>query len=147
MSFESSTVSFGPTWCVPQPVQRAPLTGIPLLYGMAATPAHVARMAELGAGWLPIHTTSVDGLRDGIAALRSAFVAAGRDPASLQVRASARLHLTDDGSIDVVATRDACAHLVDLGVTEAAVGLGRHCTNAAEIERFVADAVRTFADL
>jgi probable F420-dependent oxidoreductase len=147
VSFASPTVSFGPTWCLPQPVQSAPLTGIPLHYGMAATPAHVARMAELGAGWLPIHTTSADELGAGIAALRAAFAEAGRDPKTLHVRASARVHLGDDGHIDVEATRAASAHLAELGVTEAAVGLGRHATDPASLQRFVADAVGAFAGL
>jgi probable F420-dependent oxidoreductase len=141
VSFESSTVSFGPTWCLPQPVQRAPITGIPLHYGMAATDAHVARMAELGAGWLPIHTTTPDELVGGIARLRDAFAAAGRDPATLQVRASARVKTDEHGQVDVDATAEANAHLAELGVTEAAVGLGRHCTDAASIEAFVAAAV------
>lgn len=147
VSFESSTVTFGPTWCLPQPAQRAPITGIPLHYGMAATPAHVARMAELGAGWLPIHTTSVDELQAGIDAIRAAFTAAGRDPNSLQVRASARVQLTDDGHIDLDATRAASAHLSELGVTEAAVGLGRHATDPSSLQRFVGDAVAAFAPL
>jgi probable F420-dependent oxidoreductase len=147
VSFESTTVSFGPTWCLPQPLQHAPITGIPLLYGMAATPAHVARIAELGAGWLPIHTTSVDDLRDGIEVLRRAFDAAGRDPATLYVRASARVQLTDDGRIDLAETSAANQHLAGLGVTEAAVGLGRHGANRAELERFVADAVAAFEPL
>ena len=147
VSFASATVTFGPTWCLPQPVQRAPITGIPLPYGMAATPAHVARIAALGAGWLPIHTTTVDELRSGIDALRGALTAAGRDPRSLQVRASARVHVGDDGNIDVDATRAASAHLAEVGVTEAAVGLGRHATDARALERFIADAVATFGVL
>lgn len=147
VSFASETVTFGPTWCLPRPVQRAPLTGIPLLYGMAATPAHVARIAELGAGWLPIHTTTSDDLAAGIAALRAAFLAAGRDPATLAVRASARVQLRDDGRIDVDATRAASTPLAGAGVTEAAIGLGRHARDVARLENFVADAVTCFAEL
>jgi alkanesulfonate monooxygenase SsuD/methylene tetrahydromethanopterin reductase-like flavin-dependent oxidoreductase (luciferase family) len=111
---------------------------------MAATPAHVARMAELAAGWLPIHTTTVDELREGIAGLRSAFSAARRDPATLRVRASARVSVSDDGRVDIAATRDANQHLAELGVTEAAVGLGRHAKDPATLERFVADVVAAF---
>lgn len=147
VEFASETVTFGPTWCLPQPVQRAPITGIPLLYGMAATPAHVARIARLGAGWLPIHTTTPDELGVGVAALRAAFATAGRDPATLQVRASARVKLDDHGRIAIDETRAASAHLAATGVTEAAVGLGRHATDASELARFVADAVAAFAPL
>ena len=145
VTFSSSTVQFGPTWCLPQPVQTAPITGIPLHYGMAATPAHVARVAELGAGWLPIHTTSLDDLAAGIAALRAGFSAAGRDPAALRVRASARVSVGDDGRVEVAATRDANQQLAELGVTEAAVGLGRDAKDPATLEQFVADVVAAFA--
>ena len=147
VEFASETLTFGPTWCLPQPIQRAPITGIPLLYGMAATPAHVARIAHLGAGWLPIHTTTPDELGAGVAALRAAFVSAGRDPATLRVRASARVKLDDHGRIAIDETRSANEHLASLGVTEVAVGLGRHATDASELERFVADAVVAFTAL
>ncbi len=147
VSFASATVSFGPTWCLPRPVQTAAITGIPVLYGMAATGAHVSRMAELGAGWLPIHTTTHAELVAGIESIGAAFAAAGRDPATLCVRASARVKLAADGSLDVGATQAASAPLREAGVTEAAVGLGRHATDPAELERFVADAVACFEDL
>ena len=77
VSFESETVSFTDIWCEPRPVQAG---GVPLSFGTAATPEFVELMAELGAGWLPIYTTTPEELLDGLARLRAAYRAVGRDP-------------------------------------------------------------------
>lgn len=147
VSFSGSTVQFGPTWCLPRPVQHAPVTGIPVWYGVAASGPHVARIAELGAGWLPIHTTTNDELRDGIATLRDAVAANGRDPKSFGVRAAAKVVTRDDGRIDIDATRDANAWLADIGVTSASIGTGRNMRSPGGLVQFVRDAVETFAAL
>jgi alkanesulfonate monooxygenase SsuD/methylene tetrahydromethanopterin reductase-like flavin-dependent oxidoreductase (luciferase family) len=147
VSFDSPTVSFGPTWCLPRPVQRAPLTGIPIHYGVAAEGAHVDRIVELGAGWLPIHTTMPDELRAGIDELHDALVARGRDPHDFAVRAAAKVVWRDDGRLDVGATRDANAWLGALGVTSASLGTGRSMESSQHLVEYVRDAVEAFAPL
>lgn len=142
VEFGSETVSFGPTWCEPRPVQPG---GVPLWLGMAATERTVARVAELGAGWLPIHTTSHERLVDGIVRLRAAFETAGRDPRTLGVRAAARPVLRDDGRLDGPATVAATETLTASGVTIASYGLGRHVRDASDVERFVTDLGHAFA--
>ncbi len=147
VSFASQTTSFGPTWCLPQPVQNSAISAIPLVYGIPATPVNVTRIAELGAGWIPIHTTTPDGLREGVAAIRAGFENVGRDAASLRVRATGRVQSDATGKIDWSATLDASADLREIGVTEVAVGLGRHCSDTTSIEHFVTRAVACFAAL
>ena len=51
ISFRSATVSFDDLICRPRPIQPG---GPPLWFGVAATEANAARIAELGAGWLPM---------------------------------------------------------------------------------------------
>lgn len=147
VSFTGRTLSFGPTWCHPRPVQQVPVTGIPLWYGVAASGPHVARIAELGAGWLPIHTTTPDELRAGITALRAAVAANGRDPGSFGVRAAAKLVTHDDGRLDIDGTRAANQWLADIGVTSASVGTGRTMKSPGGLVPFVHDAVEAFAPL
>jgi hypothetical protein len=84
----------------------------PLWFGVAATGPNVALMRELGAGWMPIHTTTRSELAAGIAALPPAF----------PVRAYLPVTAGDDGTVDEAATRDAIASYAELGVTMASVG-------------------------
>jgi probable F420-dependent oxidoreductase len=131
VEFASATVNFGPTWCEPRPVQQP----IPLWFGTAATERNLALMRELGAGWMPIHTTTRDELVAGIAAL----------PAGYPVRAYLPVALQDGGAVDVAATRDAAAEQEALGVTTASVGLGRNLTTGRDITGFVEAIARAFA--
>jgi probable F420-dependent oxidoreductase len=142
VSFESSTVSFTDIWCEPRPVQRG---GVPLSFGTAATPEMVELMAELGAGWLPIHTTTPEDLLDGLDRLRSAYRAAGRDPAGLHVRETLRPVIDDHGRLDIPATRAAAEPLAARGITMATVGLGRNLDDATAVARFFDDLGRAFA--
>jgi probable F420-dependent oxidoreductase len=82
-TFESPTVRFAGIWSNPKPVQ----TPLPLWFGMAPTEENARRIAELGEGWLPIYPDP-EYIRKGVDLVRRAFAAAGRDPATLRVRAT-----------------------------------------------------------
>jgi len=142
VSFESSTVSFTDIWCEPRPAQAG---GVPLAFGTAATPEMVDLMAELGAGWLPIYTTTPAELLDGLARLRAAYRAVGRDPATLHVRETLRPVIDEHGRLDVPATRAAAEPLAERGITMASVGLGRNLDDAKGVARFFEDLGRAFA--
>jgi probable F420-dependent oxidoreductase len=143
VSFESETVSFREIWCEPRPIQAG---GVPLSFGTAATPAMVDLMAELGAGWLPIYTTTPDELLDGIARLQAAYTAAGRDPKTLELRETLRPVFDASGRLDGPATRAAAEPLAARGVTSASVGLGRNLADAGGVARFLEDVGRAFAE-
>jgi probable F420-dependent oxidoreductase len=130
VAFASPTVSFGPTWCEPRPVQRP----IPLWFGVAASPSNLALVRELGAGWMPIHTTTPEQLRAGIAALPSGFPVRAHVPV---------VHHSERG-VDVGATRDAVGPYEALGVTVAAIGVGRVVESARDLEAFVRSVARVF---
>jgi probable F420-dependent oxidoreductase len=143
VSFASETVTFTDIWCEPRPMQTG---GVPLSFGTAATPEMVDLMAELGAGWLPIYTTTPDELLDGIARLQAAYTAAGRDPKALDLRETLRPVFTADGRLDGPATRAAAEPLAARGVTVASIGLGRNLENAGDVARFLEDVGRAFSE-
>lgn len=142
VSFESSTVSFTDIWCEPGPAQAG---GVPLAFGTAATPEMVALMAELGAGWLPIHTTTPDELLDGIERLRLAYRAVGRDPDAIHLRETLRPVIGVNGRLDGPATRAAAEPLAARGITMASVGLGRNLSDSGGVAQFFDDLGRAFA--
>lgn len=133
-SFHSDTVSFDDMRCLPRPLQQG---GIPIWFGAALTPKNLARIAELGAGWLPM-TSDLDELRAGHAALCDAFATAGRDPSEARVRANAPLMRNSDGRVDLDATLDALPALAAAGVDVAGFALARFARSRAAIEPFFA---------
>ena len=101
VGFASATVSFDALWCEPRPVQPG---GVPLWFGGGPTEATARRIAELGVGWLPVGGTSADDVGRGIGMLREAFERAGRDPATLEVRASGEPDLLEELGVTVRST-------------------------------------------
>ena len=96
-SFQSPTVSFDDLWCIPRPVQPG---GVPIWFGVPPTPRNVARVVEMGVGWVPVGS-DLDALASGARVLRDAFAAAGRDPAMLGVRANVPFAIGADGRVDL----------------------------------------------
>lgn len=129
VSFESGTVSFRELRCAPRPLQPG---GPPLWFGVAASERHAARIAELGAGWLPIETEP-DAIARGVAVLRRAFEQAGRDPATLGVRANAPIERGPDGRPDLDRTLAALPRLAAAGVTIAAFALPAWAPSFADL--------------
>lgn len=112
VTFRSPTVSFESLWSEPRPIQAG---GVPLWFGVGPTATTARRIAEFGVGWLPVAGTSFDDIARGIELTRAAFEAVGRDPDSLQVRAS--------GDPDELERR---------GVTIAGYALGRSVESMAD---------------
>ena len=141
VSFASSTLTFDELWCEPRPVQAR----IPVWYGGALTPPMIARIAELGDGWLPLGPT-VDEVGAGIETLRSALAAAGRDPAGLGVRVGLGVAVGDDRRVDAAGTVASVPDLAAIGVTTVSVALGRFISTRADIEPFLRDMVGALSD-
>ena len=132
-SFSSPSVSFDEIWCEPRPAQPR----LPLWLGAKATEENCARVADWGDGWMPLEArTGSDELLDGITRLRGAFIAAGRSPDELLVRAGMPFVRGDDG-FDFPATRDAALHLADAGVTHFSVNLRRSIATAGDARAFL----------
>jgi probable F420-dependent oxidoreductase len=134
VSFRSETVSFDELRCLPIPLQPG---GPPLWLGVAANERNAARMAELGAGWLPMESEPA-AIARGVATLRRAFAAAGRDPETLGVRANVPVANDAAGRPDLDATLAALPRLRDAGVSIAGFALARFVRSQAEIPGFLA---------
>jgi probable F420-dependent oxidoreductase len=142
VSFSSPSVTFHDLWCEPRPVQTS---GIPVWFGGGPTDRTAERIAALGDGWLPVGVRPVDELRDGIARIRTAYGAAGRDPSTLGVRAGVAVVTDDDGRPDLDRTFAPAADLAALGVTLISVALGRFLRDRADVAPFLRDVGAAFS--
>ena len=143
VSFSSPTVAFTDMWCEPRPLQPG---GVPVWFGGGANEATARRVAELGAGWLPIGVMPDDELAQGIAHIRVACAAIGRDPATVGVRAGLAIATTDDGGVDLDRTMARVPALRDLGVTVLSVTPARSVRAPGEIAPFLASVRAALAD-
>ncbi|EIV91519.1 TIGR03619 family F420-dependent LLM class oxidoreductase [Frankia sp. QA3] len=116
----------------PVPVQRR----IPLFYGVAATAANVRRIARLGDGWTPVGVTP-EQVRAGVAALRSAYADAGRDPATLVVRVPLPPVPDAGGGVDAARTVAAAGPYLEAGATMVVAGHNHRLRSAAEAGELV----------
>ena len=130
-AFESPSVSFREIWCLPRPLQPG---GPPLWFGVALGPKNLARITELGAGWMPMDSRP-EALRDGIAKLRAAFRSAGRSFEGFGVRAHAPTVRRADKSVDLDATLAGIAPLVEAGATSIAFALAQFVRQRDEIPK------------
>lgn len=128
-SFSSTTVSFERLWCVPRPAQPG---GPPIWFGGGAHSAAAARVAVLGAGWMPL--LGGEALRDGIDLMRSACASVGRAPSTLRVMAPAPTVRRDDGTADPTLSVEAAHDLASLGVTDVTFNLARWARSPDEID-------------
>jgi len=128
-AFESPSVRFRDVWCLPRPMQPG---GPPLWFGVALGPKNLARIAELGAGWMPMDSRP-DALRAGIAKLREAFRAAGRPFEGFGVRAHVAYARRADKSLDLDATLASIPGLVAAGATSVSLALAQLVRQRSEI--------------
>jgi probable F420-dependent oxidoreductase len=134
-SFDSPTLSFENLWCIPRPLQPG---GLPIWFGLAPTPRNVARIVELGAGWMPVGS-DVEALASGVRVLRDAFAAAGRDPASLGVRANVPVALGAGGRVDLDRTlAEGIPALRAAGATIAALPIAAFARDARSLDALLA---------
>lgn len=111
-SFHGETVDFERVYSRPAPVRG----DIPCWVGVRATEANCRFIAETADGWIPIEQDPEE-YKVGIAALRKAFEAAGRDPSTLSVRAQAQPQVDADGNMDLDATLATIPRMLEVGVT------------------------------
>lgn len=148
-SFESDTVSFQDLWCLPRPVQS---DGIPIWFGVGLNERNIARIVELGAGWMPVGARQ-DEVADGAKRLREACTAAGRDPATLGVRGAIAPLRGDSSSnepnrsnkssklgkrVDLERSlAEALPALSDAGVTHASLALAAFARRPEDVRPFL----------
>src|SRR5262249_27955811 len=106
---------FEKIWCEPKPVQP---DGIPVWFSGTLTPRTLQRVTRLGDGWIPIMGETPTGLAAGVAELRRAWTAAGRDPSRLKVRGTLEVVRDDGGRPPLTKTLAAAHELAACGATE-----------------------------
>jgi probable F420-dependent oxidoreductase len=130
--FHGEFVKFERIYSKPFPQQER----LPLWFGLAPTPKNCARIAELGDGWIPIVQDPAV-IKRGVAALREAFAARGRDPANLEVRAVPKYVFGSDQSPDLEATLAQLPALLDAGATVIELHPRVFCRGPDDFEAFV----------
>lgn len=118
-AYEGEEVSFHTIYCEPKPLQDP----LPVWFSGTLVPANVARIVELGDGWIPIMGATNEEIEKGVELLSGRLQAAGRDPKTLRVQAPPELHRRDDGSVDLAATMGSISALSAIGVTDIQVNL------------------------
>jgi probable F420-dependent oxidoreductase len=112
-NYESPELHFENIHQMPKPRQAG---GIPIWVSGTVNNRVTRRLAAYGAGWIPWGPDGAD-LVNAIPKLRAGVEAAGGDP-SFQVQGHAPVVRDADGGIDLAATMDASAPLIEAGVTD-----------------------------
>jgi alkanesulfonate monooxygenase SsuD/methylene tetrahydromethanopterin reductase-like flavin-dependent oxidoreductase (luciferase family) len=139
-AFDDGELAFAGIHAMPKPVQPG---GVPVWVSGRIGPRTVDRLVRFGSGWIPWGDDVADP-GPGVAVLRDALAAAGRDPATLQVQGTLRVVRRDgDGGVDLERTMAAVAPLLDVGVTDLRLS-ARWGPDPAEAEALLGEAVRAF---
>lgn len=134
-TFASPTVRFGPIWCESRPLRTG---GPPVLFSGTLTARNRRRIVELGDGWIPIMGATQDDITAGVAVLRAAYGAAGRDPSTLRVRAP--LPLQKEGERPSLGrTLAGVAALEAIGATEVSIPLAAFARDEADLDEVFAE--------
>jgi len=113
-SYDGAGLKFEAIHTMPKPLQPG---GVPVWVSGTVNPRVVRRVARFGAGWIPWGDDAADVLA-GLAQMRDALAAAGRDPADLQVTGVLPVVRRDDGSADLDRTMEAVPGLAAAGLTD-----------------------------
>lgn len=135
---EFGSLRFDRVHAMPKPVQTG---GVPIWVSGRATPRTARRVAEYGTGWIPWGDDIAEP-EAGIAMMRAALSAAGRDPSLLQVQGVLPL-VRDAGAVDVDASMHGVPALLARGITDVRVH-NRWGTDAATDEALMRDLVQAF---
>ena len=103
----------------------------------------MARLARFGSGWIPWGPDAADPA-SGIARMRDAVAASGRDPSGIEVTGRLPLERDDDGNPQIGPTMAAVPGLVEAGVTDFSIGL-RPPQGSDQAEEYMAPWVEAFA--
>lgn len=132
-SYHGETVAFDNVYQLPLPLQPR----VPVNFGLGvASDRNFARIAELGDGWFPMEQDP-EKLGPQIAALKTAFIAAGRDPAELNVRVMLDPFYVKDGSADLEANLAKVPALKAAGVTTMCFPARAYCRSLDDFEPFL----------
>jgi len=143
-SYAGREIRFRDIWCHPQPVQPG---GIPVWFSGTLNRANLARMTELGDGWIPIMGESLEGMSQGRKRIEDAWAKRGRDPRALRVRGSLRVIRRSDGSPDLRASLEDMHAQLEAGATEATLMMMYYVERPEQCREFFAELAGHWAEL
>lgn len=142
--FSSPSVTFERIWCEPRPVQPG---GVPIWFSGTLTRRNVERITRLGDGWIPIMGETPEGLERGVARLRDAWQAYGRDPDGLKVRGSLDVVRGDDGRPSLRRTLAAAPELARRGATDVQIPLLAFVRTPERLPDFFAELAEAWTEV
>ena len=150
-AYAGERIRFSNLYSLPHPQQPG---GVPLWFGLAPSPANVARMAEYGAGWAPwfglpsgdaakdvAREAALQRIAEGRARIHAGLRERGRDPANFSIRTMPEPVLGAHG-FDLTATIVGARDYIAAGATHLEFAPGLFCKSATELSK-VLDAVLT----
>lgn len=140
-SHQSDRLAFEGIHQMPKPVQPG---GVPIWVSGTVNPRSMRRLARFGSGWIPWGPDAAD-LSGGIARMRDAVRAEGRDPEGIEVVANLPMAMDADGAVDLTATMAAVPPLVEAGATDFRAML-RLANDAPDAQERIAEMVGYFRD-
>ena len=133
-------VSFQDIHQMPKPTAGT----VPVWVSGTVNERSMVRLARHGSGWIPWGPDAAD-VASGIARMRGAVAAAGRDPSGIEVAGTLPLARDGDGSPQVGPTMRAVPELVAAGVTDFCVAL-RPPSGVDHAEEYLAPWVEAFEE-
>jgi probable F420-dependent oxidoreductase len=137
-SFTSETVELTNVTCAPLPVQPR----LPVWFGGTLTPRNLARIIDLGDGWIPIMTANPDDVRFGAERLRLAAAAAGRPAPEVQLPAP--VIRGSDAMPDLARTIAGVADAAAQGATDVFFSIAEMCPDLTQLETVVTELASRF---
>ncbi len=137
--YSSDRLHFSRIHQMPKPTQEG---GVPIWVSGTVNAASMRRLARFGKGWIPWGPDAAD-ITSGIARMRAAVSAHGRDPDDIEVVSNLGVVSRDDGSFDIEATMSPVPRLLEAGVTDFRLGL-RFTPEALDAEQRIRELVDAF---
>lgn len=128
-NYNSPELTFERIHQMPKPRQTG---GIPIWVSGTVNPRVVRRIASYGSGWIPWGPDGAD-LPNSIPRLRRLVADAGGEP-GFQVQGHAPVVRDADGAIDLAATMDAAAPMIEAGVTDLRMPASPESTKEASLD-------------
>jgi len=138
-SVDSPRLRFEGIHQMPKPVQAG---GVPIWVSGTVNARSMRRLARFGGGWIPWGPDAAD-LTTGIAKMREAVSAEGRDPSDIEVVANLPITTDDNGTPDFTASMAGVAELAAAGASDFRAML-RLAPDAPDAEQQIAAMVSAF---
>jgi probable F420-dependent oxidoreductase len=138
LDFHGKYVNFDRIYQLPHPPQGA---DIPIYFGIIPNERNIARIADVGDGWLPMENDPKK-LAEPIKRIKQAFAARGRNPDTLEVRTTIAVVKNANGKPDLDATLATMPVYAEAGVSTLRIPPPFFCRGLDDYTPFIKKMVR-----